>query len=104
MPHLRFRGCKLKEVQHINDELVKVLSELLDTPKEYFTVEHIDSIYTSIEEYPVSTVHWFDRGREMKQKVANIITDFMYELGYKDVCVYFEDLIKENYFENKEHF
>ncbi|PAT01329.1 hypothetical protein CI105_07055 [Candidatus Izimaplasma bacterium ZiA1] len=104
MPHLRFRGCLLEEVKSINNELVKSLSDLLETPIDYFTIEYENSDFTSKEKYPFITVLWFDRGEDIKQEVANIITDFMKEFKYDDVCVYFDDLKKENYFENKVNF
>lgn len=104
MPHLRFRGLKLEELNQVSEELISELAKELDTPIDYFTVEHVQSIFTSSEQYPFVRVLWFDRGSEKKQLVANIITDYMNRFPYNDVCVYFEDLIKENYFENKEHF
>lgn len=104
MPHLRFRGCKLDELRNINMEMISILSEKLDTPKDYFTVEFIESYYVSEEKYPFIEVLWFNRGDETKQLVANIITDLMKQFKYTDVCVYFVDLEKKNYYENKEHF
>jgi len=104
MPHLRFRGCKEIEVREIKERLIKSLVEILETPEDYFTIEHEKSAFISDETYPFITVLWFDRGIELKQRVSEVITDLIKEYNYSDVCVYFNDLVKENYFENKVNF
>ena len=104
MPHIIVKGCSLEEVQSIKNNMITSLSSILDIPEEHFTLEHLNSVFVSDERYPFICVKWFDRGPEKKQVVANTITDLIHTFHQGDVTVYFEDLIKENYFENKKHF
>jgi len=104
MPHLTVRGMKLEELKVIQEELLNGLSILLSTPVDHFTLEHENTIFISNESYPRVQVNWFKRTEELKQTTANLITDMIKRFNYEDVCVYFQDLDKSNYFENKNNF
>jgi len=43
---------------------------------------------------------WFSRSDEIKQLVANTITDSLSKYDYEKIAVYFIDMKKENYFKN----
>lgn len=49
-------------------------------------------------------VFWFDRGQEIQDKAAKIITKHINSIGYKSVDVIFHPLDKMKYYENGEHF
>lgn len=109
MPHLRMRGLTLKEMKSISSVLLKEIVEITGIPKDHFTMEHIDStfVFDGIEggnKYPFVEVLWFDRGEESKEKVAILITDLLKPFNYDDVAVYFNNLVKNQYFENGKHF
>lgn len=88
--------------------LTDELQALLDVPREYFTIEHVDSMFIMdgkvAAEYPIINVYWFDRGQVIEEKVAKIITRHVQAAGYKDVDVIFTILEKSRYYENGEHF
>lgn len=49
-------------------------------------------------------VSWFDRGQEVQDAAANIITKYINSIGYKNVDVIFHCLEKNRYYEDGENF
>lgn len=108
MPQLKIRGMKLESTLKISQGLIEELQSLLDCPKDYFTLELIDSIFISdcktCSSYPFVEIAWFDRGQETRDKVAQIVTKHVQKSGYENVDVYFIALEKNSYYENGIHF
>ncbi|MGB5823008.1 MAG: DUF1904 family protein [Proteocatella sp.] len=109
MPHLRFRGMEKQELVQISTELLNQLEAVIECPRDYFTLEYIESIYIfdGVEDsgkWPYVEVLWFDRGEKLMDKVAQIITEFIKQYSYGDVTVNFTNLVKANYFENGQRF
>ncbi|MBN2795285.1 MAG: DUF1904 family protein [Clostridia bacterium] len=109
MPHIKFRGMKRDEVQEMSTELLNALVNLINVPRDHFTLELEESTFFHDGElhknaYPFVNVEWFDRGVQTMQAAAEIITKAIKAYPYNDVTVYFTNLNKEHYFENGEHF
>lgn len=108
MPQVKIKGIEGKEVFIISKELIDELQELLQCPRNYFSIECINSTFIMdgnyVSTYPIIEVAWFDRGQELQDKVAKIITKYIQSLGYKDVDVIFTLLEEKRYYENGEHF
>lgn len=105
MPHIRVRGLEEEKLRKISKNLLDGLQEKIECPRDYLTLELVESKFIECEFYPFVEVLWFDRGRNVKQEVASFVTDLIKSINpNQDVCVMFLDLIKEDYFENKEHF
>lgn len=107
MPMLKFRGISTEEVKRESKELVDKLAEVIECPRDYFTLEMINSTYIfdgeEVEQPSLVEVSWFDRGLEIQDKVANIITEhFKGEREYLEV--FFNKLEARNYYENGKHF
>jgi len=105
MPHLIFKGIKKEDVVSIEKDLIQVLSLIIDCPVDHFTVEWQETMFISggLENtggYPFITIHWFNRPEHQEQAVASHLTKIIKLKGYSDVCVYFNDLIPEKYYEN----
>ena len=110
MPHIRVRGLPLEDLESIGDILVENLAEITDTPNSHFTLEFQATSYLVVggasPAYPFFEVLWFDRGDEVKAKVARAIEDLtrpLVESG-QDITVLFRDLQGKDYYENGEHF
>jgi hypothetical protein len=88
--------------------LVDELQAIIDVPREYFAIDHVDSMYImdgkEAAEYPLVYVNLFDRGRESEDKLAKAITKHVHHAGYKNVDVIFTILERSRYYENGEHF
>lgn len=109
MPHLRFRGIEKKEVKEISKELIDGLVDIIECPRDYFTIEHIDSTFIFDGEentnmWPFIDILWFDRGSKTMQEVANFITKLVNRYPHDDVTINFTNLKEEHYFENGQHF
>jgi hypothetical protein len=108
MPALRLRAIDLNKALTISKLMIDDLQELIQCPREYFTIEVVQSSFIMDEKVvdglPMVEVLWFDRGQEVQDKAALIITKHINTLGYKNLDVVFQDLEKSRYYENGEHF
>lgn len=108
MPIITLRAVKQHEVINISKKLIDELETLLECPRDYFTIELRNSTFIkdgSISDaYPIIDVAWFDRGQELQDEVAKIITKYVRELGYETVDVIFHVLNGSLYYENGVHF
>ena len=108
MPQISIRGIQSKKVTSISKEMINELQGIIDCPRDYFTIEVIDSVFIMdgviTEGYPFVEVSWFDRGQEVQDKVAKSITRFIHNLGYKNVDVIFKVFEENKYYENGQHF
>lgn len=108
MPILKFNGVESRKLCDISKELVDKLQELLQCPRDYFSLEVVQSLCIKDGEYvevsPRIEIAWFDRGQETQNSVAKILTEFVKEMGYPNVDVIFTCLEEKKYYENGEHF
>lgn len=108
MPIMRFKAIEVTKVCKISKELIDELQELIQCPRDYFTIEVDQSVYIKdgyiVEGSPVVEVAWFDRGQQIQDKAAKIITKYINSAGYPNVDVIFFSLDESRYYENGEHF
>lgn len=109
MPHLRFRALSEEQVSALSISLSPVLADLLETPEDNFTFEHIPSRFFTrgkpAAAYPFVEVLWFRRSPEAQLAVAEILTRQLKALTEaSDVAVVFVPLGEADYFENGKHF
>jgi len=108
MPQITIKGAEGKEICLVSTELIDELQELLQCPRSYFTIECINSTFimdgSYVTAYPFIEVAWFDRGQEVQDKAAGIITKYIHKLGYENVDIVFKLLEKNRYYENGVHF
>ncbi|MFD1384470.1 DUF1904 family protein [Rhodanobacter aciditrophus] len=110
MPHIRVRGLPLEDLESVSDLLVENLAELTETPNSHFTLEYQASTFFAVggasPAYPFIEILWFDRGPEVKAKVAQAVDDLFRPLvnAGQDITTIFRDLKGSDYFENGEHF
>lgn len=103
MPQLIFKGVTPDIVQKLSITLLEQLSNLSDTPVDYFTLECPQTQYFRDGKihtmYPLVEVLQYDRGVAMEQQMAQSIADAVKAEGY-DVCeVYFIHIGKDDYYE-----
>jgi len=110
MPHFRFRAVEPQTVQTLSKPLTDALESLMKSPREDFTFEYIYTTFYHEGEvssaYPFVEVLWFDRGQEVKDTVASIITQQVCDVIGEDidVAVIFNALKPEDYYDNGEHY
>lgn len=110
MPHLRFRAVEPQTVQTLSNTLLDELQPLTACPREDFTFEYIYSTFYYESEvtaaYPFVEVLWFDRGQEVQDQVAQIITQQVRAIMGEDVdvAVIFSALKPNEYYDNAQHY
>ncbi|MGL4989129.1 MAG: DUF1904 domain-containing protein [Cetobacterium sp.] len=109
MPHLKFRGLKKEILIENSKELIDGLTAIIQCDRSWFTIEHSETEYIFDGEivpgYIFIDIAWFDRGQEVKDLVANFITDFCKRLtNNNDTTVIFHPLEGSNYYDNGTHF
>lgn len=108
MPALKIKSIEDTKVCEISKALIDDLEELLQCPRDYFSIELVQSKFVADGEYvtgpPMVEVAWFDRGQEVQDTAAKIITKHINSIGYTSVDVIFHHLEESRYYENGEHF
>lgn len=108
MPALKFKSIDAKKALKISKELTDELQELIQCPRDYFSIEVTQSKYIMDGKFvggpQMVDVLWFDRGQEVQDKAAKIITKHIKSIGYNSVDVVFHALDEKKYYENGEHF
>lgn len=108
MPQIKVRGISPEKLCVMSKELIDELVQIVQCPRDYFELEYIQSLGIregSIEAaYPFIEVAWFDRGQEVQDQVARIITKYVHQVGIPSVDIAFTYFEKRNYYENGAHF
>jgi hypothetical protein len=108
MPQLRLRGINKDKFINQSKAMIDEMEKLLGCPRSYFTIECMDSVFimdnNEVSGYPFVEVYWFDRGQDIKDEAAKIITKYVRLSGYENIDVIFFNLSKNDYYENGEHF
>lgn len=107
MPMLKIKGIEKAQIIKESTTLIDELQDLIECPRDYFTIEIINNEYImdgNLADAPaLIEVAWFDRGQEIQDRAAKIITQHF----KKDECsldVIFHSLKNNCYYENGEHF
>ena len=108
MPHLIFRGISVDQVKTISTSSVQELADLCACGTDNFTLEIVQSTYVFdgdiVQGYPLIEVKWFERGQEVQDQFANIITKHILSLGITEVEVAFSTFQESAYYLNGKSF
>lgn len=110
MPHIRCRGVQREIVVAISETLVEQLADLTKAPAAHFTVEYIPSEFIATrfggQAYPFIELFWFDRGQEMQDAAAKLITSIVKQAVGNDaeVAIVVQPLSRNSYYDNGEHY
>ncbi|MFS0780426.1 DUF1904 family protein [Bacillus sp. 1P06AnD] len=104
MPQIRFRGVSIDQTKSISKAMVHELAELCECGKDNFTLECVQSTYVSegetIDMYPFIEVEWFERGQEVRDAFAEIVTKHVLGLGMDEVEIAFNTYKESGYYIN----
>lgn len=108
MPMLKIKSIEPEKIRAISKELIDELQGIIECPRDYFSISVDKPVYVKdgeiVEGEPIVEVSWFDRGQDIQDKVAQIITKYVNLVGHKNVDVIFYLLDKSKYYENGKHF
>ena len=108
MPQLLIKGISVEQVKTISKPLVQELAELCACGTDNFTLEVMNSTFVfdgeEVPGYPFIEVKWFERGLEIQDEFANLITKQVHSLGIPEVEVAFTTFRESNYYLNGKSF
>lgn len=110
MPHFRFRAVEPSVVQTLSKTLIDDLDSIMQSPRADFTFESVHTTFfhegCASDAYPLVELLWFDRGQEIQDKVAMIVTNRLKELvgASINVAVIFTALKPSQYYDNAVHY
>lgn len=108
MPQLIFKGISVDQVKKISTLLVEELAELCQCETDNFTLEIVQSTFVfndrEVQGFPFIEVKWFDRGQEIKDQFANIITKHLQSQGIAELEVAFSVFLASAYYLNGHSF
>lgn len=104
MPQLTFRGIAPDQVAMASSGLPEKLAAVLDCPQDYFTFDCLNTV-SFFNGLPVSTaafieVLWFDRGKVIQDKAAEIMTETLKGLGVEELEICFRSVSPSAYYGN----
>lgn len=108
MPHLNFKNIERNKVKQLCKELTPQLAKEIDCPEDWITFSHMES-QTFVQgedndDIVFVNVEWFPRTQEVQDKVASVLHNGVVETGSKEVVIIFNELKKEAYYEEGQHF
>ncbi|MCM3145246.1 DUF1904 family protein [Brevibacillus sp. MER 51] len=108
MPHLIVRGIQAEQMATISEPLAVELAALCQCGTDNFTIECLQTTGVFgekiVESFPFIEVAWFERGQEVRDQFAQIVTKHVLSLGIPEVEMAFVAYQKESYYANGEHF
>lgn len=105
MPHLLIRGVPAERLQAASPSLVRQLAELCACGTDNFTVNclHATSVYGGGPDEPPFAfveVGWFERGQDIRNRFAAIVTRSLMDLDIPEVEVVFQAYREDGYYIN----
>ncbi|MFT4416972.1 DUF1904 family protein [Fredinandcohnia humi] len=108
MPHLFIRGLSAEQVKSISIPLVEELAELCACGTDNFTLEVVNSTFIFEEKevpgFPFIEVKWFERGQQVQDQFAQIVTKHVHLLSIPEVEVAFSAFLESSYYSNGKSF
>lgn len=105
MPQLTVRGIPLDTMKKASAPLCRELAGICGCPEDYFTIDclAVTSLFGGMETatFPFIEVAWFDRGSEVRDRVAEAISRHICDAGgISEVEVAFKVYHEQHYYIN----
>lgn len=108
MPQLIFKGFSLDQVKQMSTSMVNELAELCKCETDNFTLEVSQTSFVfnqqQVQGFPFIEVKWFERGQEIQDQFANIITKHVHSMGIPELEVAFSVFLESAYYYNGKNF
>lgn len=102
MPQFTVRGVSAMTMSQVTKCLTPDLAKIMACPEDYFTYDCISSqsFYGghSVPTAPFIEILWFDRGREVQDKVAQAVNQAFTAAGVKELELCFKPVQKCDYY------
>ncbi|MFK9090285.1 DUF1904 family protein [Bacillus salipaludis] len=108
MPHLVFRGVSIEQVKTISKPLVEELADVCRCGTDNFTLEVLSSTFIfekkEVAGFPFIEVKWFERGQEIRDQFAQVVSKLVQSLEIPEVEVAFTTFRETAYYSNGKSF
>lgn len=100
MPQIILKGVEKEKIFKIKDKLIEELSEISNTPKDYFIIEIVDSTFLMYNQdmYALINIIQYKREKEVEEKMMSIVFENLRSIGYEEIEGYYTHIDKENYY------
>jgi hypothetical protein len=108
VPYLVFRGVSVDQVKTISSPLVEELANICECGTDNFTFEILSSTFVvhqnEVPGFPFIEVKWFERGQEVQDQFAKVVTKYVQSFGLPEVEVAFTTFQESAYYSNGQSF
>lgn len=108
MPHLVISGITVDQVKVISSALVQELAEVCGCDTDNFLLEVQSSTFVfngdEVSGFPFIEVKWFERGQQIRDQFAKVVTKNVQSLGISEVEVAFTVFQPSGYYSNGKSF
>ena len=104
MPRIVVKGIEKESLKKISGELFDVIAEIINRPKEAFTLDLVESVAIESSK-EIKRVHveigWKERPKEVCTSVANAVEKVFKKENYEHLIIYFKNIDLENEYQFK---
>ncbi len=102
MPQLWVRGIPLQKLKACHKPLFSELAEICECETDNFSIEFWEGITLQFDDhapsFPFVEVKWFDRGREVRDRFAQSVSRYLFDVGVHNVEIAFICYEKDAYY------
>jgi hypothetical protein len=104
MPHIVIRGISIEQMKTISKPLVGELAGICECGEDNFTFEIVHSTFVfngeEVPPFSLIEVKWFERGQEVRDKFADVVTKYIMSVDVSEVEVVFIPFSEPAYYIN----
>ncbi len=104
MPLLVVRGIEAEKIKEISKSLVEDMAAICDCGTDNFTIEclHTTAVFEGriVPSYPFIEVSWFERGQEVRDRLAETIAKHVHSIGVEEFETAFTTYREDSYYLN----
>lgn len=105
MPHLLFRGVQAEQLRAVTTPLAEELAALCQCGTDNFTMAclHTTSVFGENPDessFAFIEVGWFERGQQVRDSFAHLITSYVQKLGISEIEIVFHAYHEDSYYIN----
>ena len=104
MPLLVVRGIEAEKMRDISKSLVEEMAFICECGTDNFTIEclHTTAVFEGniVPSYPFIEVSWFERGPEVRDRLAEAIAKHVHSIGVEEFETAFTAYRKDSYYLN----
>jgi len=102
MPYIKLSGLSKEKVCEASKDLVKIVSEVTNTPKERIRIFYnptLEIVNGKICENRLNVdIGWMPRPQEMCDEVAKQIKEYFNKDNFESIKIYFSEIVRDKFY------